>query len=258
MMDERKQHLLNSLAKGIRYDGRKLTELRKISIESDISRSAEGSAKVKFGGTEVLVGVKTAVEKPFPDTPDDGNLMVNAELRPIANPNFEPGPPGEQAIELARVIDRTIREAKAIDTKKLCLKSAEEVWSIMIDVCPINDEGNLLDVGSVGALAALKSAKFPKREDGKIDYLTRTEESLPIIREPLAVTVFKIGSYFIVDPLSEEEQYVDARLTVGVTQDNIVCALQKGGNTPLTQEEVKNMVDIAIEKASEIRKLNFS
>lgn len=255
MIDERKQHLLNSLAKGIRYDGRKLTELRKISIEYDFSRSAEGSAKVKFGGTEVLVGVKTAVEKPFPDTPDDGNLMVNAELRPIANPNFEPGPPGEKAIELARVIDRTIRESKAIDTKKLCIKSAEEVWSIMIDVCPINDEGNLIDVGSVGALAALKSAKFPKREDKKIDYLTRTEESLPMLKEPLAITVFKIGPHFIVDPLSEEEEYVDSRLTVGIMQENIVCALQKGGAQPLTQEEIEKMVNIAIEKAAEIRKL---
>ena len=202
MINERKQHLLNSLAKGVRYDGRKLTELRKIVIESDISRSAEGSARVKFGGTEIIVGIKTAVEKPFPDTPEDGNLMVNAELRPIANPDFEPGPPGEQAIEIARVIDRTIREAKAIDTKKLCIKPAEEVWSVIIDICPINDEGNLLDVGSVGALVALKSTKFPKREDKKIDYLTRTEESLPLLKEPLAITVFKIGPYFIVDPLS--------------------------------------------------------
>ncbi|MEK6857902.1 MAG: exosome complex protein Rrp42 [Nanoarchaeota archaeon] len=255
MINERKQHLLNSLAKGVRYDGRKLTELRKIVIESDISRSAEGSARVKFGGTEIIVGIKTAVEKPFPDTPEDGNLMVNAELRPIANPDFEPGPPGEQAIEIARVIDRTIREAKAIDTKKLCIKPAEEVWSVIIDICPINDEGNLLDVGSVGALAALKSTKFPKREDKKIDYLTRTEESLPLLKEPLAITVFKIGPYFIVDPLSEEEQYVDARLTVGITSENIICALQKGGADSLTQEEIKNMVDIAMEKASEIRKL---
>ena len=255
MINERKQHLLNSLAKGVRYDGRKLTELRKIVIESDISRSAEGSARVKFGGTEIIVGIKTAVEKPFPDTPEDGNLMVNAELRPIANPDFEPGPPGEQAIEIARVIDRTIREAKAIDTKKLCIKPAEEVWSVIIDICPINDEGNLLDVGSVGALVALKSTKFPKREDKKIDYLTRTEESLPLLKEPLAITVFKIGPYFIVDPLSEEEQYVDARLTVGITSENIICALQKGGADSLTQEEIKNMVDIAMEKASEIRKL---
>lgn len=253
-MNERKQHLLRNLAKGIRYDGRRLTDFRPVKIEYDISRSAEGSARVKIGGTELIVGVKTAVEKPFPDTPDEGNLMVNAELRPIANPNFEPGPPGDQAIEIARVIDRAIREAKAIDTKKLCIKEKEEVWSIMIDVCPINDEGNLIDAGSLGAIAALKSAKFPKREDGKIDYLTRTDQSIPVIREPIDVTVYKIGDYLLVDPSSEEEEFTDARLTVGVTQNNTVCALQKGGQKPLAQEEVDKMIKIAIEKSEELRK----
>ncbi len=251
--DERKQHLLNALAKGIRFDGRGLTEVRQVTVETDFTKSAEGSARVRIGKTEVLVGLKMAVEKPYPDTPSQGNLMVNAELRPISNPNFEPGPPGEQAIELARVIDRGIREAKAIDVKKLCIKEVEEVWSVMIDVCPINDEGNLLDAGSIGALAALKNARFPKYENKKINYSERTSQKLPIKREPLAVTVFKIGDYFIVDPLPAEEAFVDARLTIAVTKDNTICALQKGGETPLTTEDIGKMAGIALEIAPQLR-----
>ena len=102
MMDEQKQHTLKYLSKGVRYDGRKPLDYRNVSVEYGITKSAEGSARVKIGETEVIAGVKMSVEKPYPDTPDKGNLMVNAELRPLASPKFETGPPGDQAIEMAR------------------------------------------------------------------------------------------------------------------------------------------------------------
>src|SRR3989304_5382764 len=163
-----RDHIINALAKGMRIDGRSLLEFRPISVEYAFTRSAEGSARVKVGNTEVFVGVKMAIEKPYPDTPDHGNLGVNAELLPLSNPMFEVGPPGNQAIELARVVDRGIREARALDVHKLCITPKEKVWSVMIDVCTINDEGNLLDTSALGALAALKDARFPKVEDGTI------------------------------------------------------------------------------------------
>ena len=34
---------------------------------------------------------KFGVGKPFSDTPDQGSIMVNAELRPMSGPDFEPG-----------------------------------------------------------------------------------------------------------------------------------------------------------------------
>ena len=43
------QHLLTSLTKGIRFDGRKLTDYRQIKIEYGASKTAEGSARVKIG-----------------------------------------------------------------------------------------------------------------------------------------------------------------------------------------------------------------
>ncbi|MBI4919432.1 exosome complex protein Rrp42 [archaeon] len=254
-MNEIKQHLLKALSKGIRYDGRKLTELRPVTVEVNVSRSAEGSSRVHFGDTDLIVGVKMAVEKPYPDTQEEGNLMVNAELRPLSNPAFELGPPGMEAIELARVVDRGIREAHSIDTKKLCIEKGEKVWSVMIDVCSINDDGNLLDAAGIGALAALKDSKFPKFEDDKVNYEERTKEGIPLLSEPIPVTVFKVGDYFLVDPLPAEEKFMDARLTVAVTEDNTICALQKGGETQLSPEDISKMVDISIEKSQELRKL---
>ena len=48
-------------AEGKRFDGRKLTEHRPISIEYNISNKAEGSARVRLGKTEVIVGIKLAI-----------------------------------------------------------------------------------------------------------------------------------------------------------------------------------------------------
>ena len=255
MNEELKSHIIELLDKGTRLDGRGPLEYRKpIKVEYDVSKSAEGSARVIIGETEMITGVKMAIESPYPDTPDKGNLMVGAELSPLANPEFESGPPSIEAIELARVVDRGIRESKAIDVDKLCIEKGEKVWAVMIDLAPINDAGNLFDVSSLSALAAVKSAKFPKMEDGAINYLEKTKDSLPLQKEPISVTVCKIGKHFIVDPVTEEEKVIDARLTAAVGEDGKLYALQKGGETPLTEEEIIQMVDIAVDKTKELRK----
>ena len=256
MNEELKKHIIELLDKGVRLDGRKADEYRKpIKVEYDVSDSAEGSARVQIGETEIITGIKMAVEAPYPDTPDAGIMMVGAELSPLANPEFESGPPSIEAIELARVIDRGIRESKSITTDKLCLEPGEKVWSVMIDMAPINDAGNLFDAGALSAAAALKNTKFPKLEEGnKVNYLEKTNELLPFSKKPISVTVCKIGKHFIVDPTTEEEKVIDARLTVATGDDGKLYALQKGGETPLTVEDIKQMVDIAVEKTKELRK----
>ena len=166
------QSILELAKRGQRLDGRALTEYRQpILITRNISKTAEGSARVQIGDTVIMAGVKLAIEKPYNDTPDEGGIMVNAELTPMSNPNFEPGPPGIDAVELARVIDRGIREAKAIDMKQLCLVPGEKAWFVTIDLITVNVAGNLFDAAGLAALAALKSAFFPvsDHESGVID-----------------------------------------------------------------------------------------
>ena len=255
MNKEIKNHIIELLDKGTRLDGRKPDEYRKpIKVEYDISKSAEGRAKVTIGGTIVLVGVKMSIEKPYPDTPDQGCFMVGAELLPLSNPKFELGPPGIQAIEIARIVDRGIRESKAIDMKKLIIEKGEKAWGVLVDICPLNEEGNLFDAAALATLAALKNTKFPKIEDDKIDYKTKTNKSLPLNKTPLSVTVCKIGKHFIIDPVTEEEKVIDARLTVAAEQDGTICAMQKGEEEPLTTEEINQMIDMAVEKTKELRK----
>lgn len=252
-MNNLKLQIIKGLDESLRFDKRKPLDWRKVEVGYGISKNAEGSARVKFGETEVFAGVKLSIGQPYPDTPDQGALMVDAELSPMSSPEFETGPPDVKAIELARVVDRGIREAKTIDMKKLCIAKGEKCWMVSIDIVTINDAGNLLDASALAALAALKDAKMPVVEDGLIKYGELTEEKLPLTKEPIAVSVLKIGKHLIVDPLIEEEQAFDAKLTV-TTTDGMLCAMQKGGEETLTVEEIEKMVDIGMKKAEEIRK----
>ena len=255
MFKELRSHIIGLLDANTRLDGRKLTEYRKpVKVEYSVVKTAEGSARVMIGETDVMVGVKLEVGEPYPDTPNEGTIIVGAELLPMSNPEFEPGPPGIQAIELARVVDRGIRESKALDFRKLCITPGEKIWMVVIDICPINDAGNLFDASSLAALAALKDTKFPSFNGEKVDYKNKTDEKLELEKEPIAVTVIKIGNKFIVDPDIEEEKVVDARLTVASLEDGTLCALQKGGDFPLTTDEISEMLDIGMEKAKELRK----
>ncbi len=254
MGEERSLTLKRWLDKGIRYDGRKLMDYRQVEVEYGISKSAEGSARVKIGNTEVMAGVKLAVNTPYPDTPDEGCLRVEVLLLPMSNPDFEPGPPSIEAVELSRVVDRGIREAKAIDMKEMCIEPGEKVWDVSIDVAVINDEGNLFDACALAALAALKDTRFPVLEEGMINYKEKTEKKLPLTKEPIAIGVVKIGQHLLVDPLNEEEKMADAKLVVTSIGTDTLCALQKTGSVPLTAQEVEKIVEIGLKKAEMVRK----
>jgi len=254
MYEDLKSHMNEFFRKGIRFDGRKFDEYRKITVETNISKSAEGSARVKIGETDVMAGVKFEIGKPYPDSPNEGTIMVGAELLPMSNPEFEPGPPSIQAVELARVVDRGIRESKVLDFEKLCIKEGEQCWVVTIDIMTINVDGNLFDAAALAAMIALKEARIPKVEDGRVDYHELTKEKLPLSKkDPVSVTVCKIGNTYIVDPTVEEEKVIDSRLTVATTKEGLICAMQKGGVDPLSMEDIDKMVEIASKKCDELR-----
>lgn len=257
VVNVKKKRITELLANGKRVDGRAPTEYRKFEVESGVIERAEGSARVHLGKTDVIVGVKVDTGKPFPDMPDKGVLTVNAELVPLASPAFEPGPPGEEAVELARVVDRGIRESKAINLEKLCVESGKLVFVVFIDVYVLNHDGNLIDASAIAALAALINTKMFKYavEEGEI-MKKPGYTPLPVVNYPVAVTLAKIGNKIILDPGIDEEEVMDARLTITMDKDGHICAMQKGGGSGFfTKEEIIEAVKIASEKTLELRKI---
>jgi len=243
------------IEKGKRLDERGLLDYRDIKLEQGLIEKAEGSARILLGKTEVLVGVKVETGEPFPDTPNEGVQTVNAELVPLASPNFEPGPPDENSIELARIVDRGIRESKAIDTEKLCIEPGKQVFVVFIDVYVLNHDGNLIDAAAFAAMAALMNTKMPNYEikDGELK-IKQGYTPLPLKSHPITVTVCKIGNTLIIDPGLEEEQVMDARLTMAINDQGNICAIQKGGSGFFTPQQILEASKIAQQKAAEMRK----
>ena len=252
----RQKQIAQLMSTGKRLDEREFEKYREIKLEMGVIEKAEGSARILLGKTEVLVGAKIGVGNPFPDTPDKGVLTVNAELVPLASPMFEPGPPRENAIELARVVDRGIRESNAIDLEKLCLVPSKTVLVVFVDLYVLNHDGNLIDASAIAALAALLNAKMSKYEieDGEVKVKPGYIQ-LPIQNYPIAVTSAEIDGKLIIDPSLEEEMVMDARLTITFEKDGKICAIQKGGTGQFTREQIVDVVKIAERKSSEIRKL---
>lgn len=252
--------LINEIAmRGKRIDNRAFDAYRDVTIETNVVTSAEGSARVRLGETEIIAGIKMEIGTPYPDTQDEGVLSCAAELVPLASPEFESGRPGEEAIELGRVVDRAIRESKCLDTKKLCLKAEEAVWMIYIDMDVINDAGNLIDAACLAATAALASVKMPKvvkeGEKYSVDYKVH-EGRLPMNGIPISTTFVKIGQAIMVDPNLVEIKAMGARLTVGTIDKNgelKLCSMQKGGERGLKIEEVDKIIDLAVAKGDELR-----
>ncbi len=249
------QHVLKYFENNVRYDNRGLTDYRDISYDLDVVKTAEGSASVKFGQTQVIAGVKLSIDEPYPDTPNKGNLMVEVSLSPLASENYLPGPPDMDAVEFSRVVDRGLREAPALDFEKLCIEEGEAVWNVSIDIVVINDDGNLIDVAGFAAMLALLNARFPKVVDGKVDYHELTDKKLPIKHLVIPTTIFKIDKYFFIDPISEEFELSEARLTLTRRDDGKICAIQKGGNFPLKKEDIVQMLAISKEKFQYLLKI---
>ncbi|MGQ4870672.1 MAG: exosome complex protein Rrp42 [Candidatus Thorarchaeota archaeon] len=255
-----RKYIQDLLSKGERVDGRAFDEYRDIEIEVGVvAAKSEGSAIARIGDTRVIAGVKVLVGEPYPDTPDEGVTMVTAEMAPIASPLFEVGPPKEDAIELARVVDRGVRESETVDVKGLVIEPGKKVYMVFCDLYTLEYDGNLIDACSLAANAALLNTRFPemKLED---DELVQTGRELEIPIKNLAVecTVSKIGEHLVIDPVLKEEMVQDCRLTMAVDTDNHFTAMQKGGGSgPISMAQIEHAMDMALEKAEDLRKLIY-
>lgn len=251
----KRTQILELLEQGKRVDGRAFDEAREIKIETNAIPKANGSARVFLGDTEVICGVKIQPDRPFPDTGDKGLFICTAELLPLSHPTVETGPPQPPVIELARVVDRGIRESHMVDVSQLVIEKNKSVIGVFADNVVVDYDGNLFDACSYAATAALLTSKTPKwnwTDDSPV--LADGEETpLPITTIPVSVTMGKIGDYIIVDPNGDEWESMDARVTITTDSDGNICALQKGGSDGFTQDEINQCGEISVKVGAKIR-----
>lgn len=251
----KKTQIIELLEAGKRSDGRAFDEHRKISIETNAIPKANGSARVRLGDTEVVCGVKIQPDRPFPDTGDRGLFICTAELLPLSHPTVETGPPQPPVIELARVVDRGIRESHMVDVSELVIEKDKSVIGVFADNVVVDYDGNLFDACSYATTAALLTSSTPKWDwiDEKPSLVEGKQSPLPISTIPVSVTMAKIGDHIIVDPNGDEWDIMDARITITSDSDGNICALQKGGSDGFTQDEINRCGDISVKAGAKIR-----
>lgn len=249
-----KEKIFDLINHKTRIDERSFDEYRNISIKTDYISKAEGSAMVSIGSTTVIAGVKASVASPFSNSPDEGIIITNAELLAIASRKFEYGPPNKFAIEISRVIDRTIRESPLIDLKQLSIVDNQQCWKLNIDIYLLDFDGNIMDAACLAAVCALLTAKIPstKTINGEVTIDEENLIKLPIKNKSILCSIIKINNQLLADPLSIEESLMDASLSIGFREDGSICALQKCGLDTLTVAEVRNSVNIAYNKSKEL------
>lgn len=253
------KQLKELLERGERADGRDFLSYRKITIEPKIFKKAEGSAYVEIGDTCIAAGVKFDIGTPFPDTPNEGVIMTEGEILPIASFDVEPGPPSDEEIELSRVVDRGIRESKMIDLSKLVVAPKEKVIKVYLDFSVISNSGNLIDAANLAVVAALSTAVCPDirelNESPSATIYDVSQVPLPIRDCPIAITTYDLGGNLLVDPTAEEELLMNARLTITHTKDDLICAMQKGEAGAITSDYIFKALEVAKDKSKELREI---
>lgn len=251
----KKKRVAELLDAGERIDGRAFDQVRNLKIETNAIPKANGSARVHLGDTDVLCGVKIQPDRPFPDTGDRGVFICTAEMLPLSHPTVETGPPNERVIELARVVDRGIRESHMVDVSQLVIKRDVSVVGVFADNTVIDYDGNLFDACSYAATAAIRTAVSPTWEYGESGpvVVEGQPSKVPVSTTPASVTMAKIGRHIIVDPNADEWDCMDARITITSDSDGNICALQKGGTGGFTADEIIECGATAVRVGRQVR-----
>lgn len=251
-----------------RNDGRKRDEYRPLEVQLGVLAQATGSARVRLGETDVIVGVKAEIGSPDPDRPDCGRLNFAVECSPVASPAFRGRGGDELSGELARALERSMYPGPSgrgggLDLSALSIVSGKTCWVVYVDVLLLNIGGNLHDAAAAATKAALADARIPRVEvvpgedptdepDYEVDDDPAQAQRLDTSGLPLCVTVSQIGPHCVVDLTAEEELCSSASLQVAINSSGAVCGLTKRRQQGVDPSVLLEMVEVAQRAAARL------
>jgi len=270
-----KGFVLEALRAGIRVDGRNLYDFRDLEIAFSLDDTA---AEVCLGETRVLAVVKGDLVAPYPDRASEGSVQFHVDFNPMASPaleSYDQARPvqSELSAQISRLVERSLKTARAIDLESLCILTGRKVWSLRVDIRVLDHGGNLFDACILAAVAALMSFRRPVVSVGAATSSGQTEIVVhpPDVKEPLplnlhflpiptTVAVFgpatmdagaaagestistpqgggdspALVSQLLVDPSLREESTMDGALTIVMTSNEDVCMIHTSRGTVLS------------------------
>lgn len=203
------------------------------------------------------------LDQPMGGRPSEGTIKFNVDIARAQYSklfkNKDPVRVNHYMIELGRFIERSFRESKAIDLESLCVQAGRRVWHLQVDLKILNDDGNIPDVLGYAALGVLRVYRRPDVSidssvpGGLVVHSLDDREGVPLTLHhfPVCLTFasFDEGDVIVVDPSSLEESTCDGRLTISVTPQGELCAVQKAQGYGMSQADVMQCIQAGIELA---------
>lgn len=249
---EIKKEYLRGLAKrGKRISGREPCQCREMEMEVGIIETADGSARVRLGDTDVLVTVMAVPGDPLPETPDKGRIVVTCKLLGTASTDYQKDPPCEEAVELAEVVRRGIVNSDAVELGSLCIEAGAKVWVLHVNIDVLDHCGNLFDAAGAGALCALGNTVVPASRK----YEECDDFGLNVIHRPIHATFVKMDGGLFLDPDIDEERGCMGMLVITTDEDGELRTMQKLRGGRVTREEIEEAIEAAVERGREVRRL---
>lgn len=254
-----KHFIQGGIAQDLRSDGRKRLTFRPISVETGVIPQANGSARVKLGGTDVLACVKAELGKPNNLYPDKGKVFINVDCSPTAAPIFEGRGGEELSAELSAALQRCFLGGKSgagagINLSSLTVVEGKVCWDLYIDGLIVSSDGNLLDALGAAIKAALTNTGIPKvnvdvgasgDEEPEVDISDEEFLQFDTSGVPVIITLTKVGRHYIADATCEEESQMSSALSVSVDRHGHICGLTKRGGAGLDPSVVLDMISVA-------------
>lgn len=270
-----------------RADGRTPADTRELRVTY---ARAEGraTAEIQLGKTRVLTVVTSELTPPYPDRPAEGFLNLNVEYSPMATLGIDNARTNPTLVEVDRVIERCLRQSRALDTEALCVIAGSKVWSLRCDVRILDDAGNVVDAACLATVAALMHFRLPEvtvltggsdersnssANDGKSSVgrvregkglghasvvvhhsFEKEPSALPIHHVPICVTFVLFNTspiVSVIDPTEREELVMGGRVTFSINVHREVCAMQKIGGLALAPTSLTRLAEIAMEKVGD-------
>ena len=224
-----------------RLDGRKLDQLRPISIEMGYQAFAEGSALIRMGMTHVLCSVSVEDKVPsFLDGTGQGWVTAEYSMLPRSTNTRTPrqNKTGGRAQEIQRLIGRSLRAVTDLD--------ALGSRTLSVDCDVIQADGGTRTASITGAYIALYQALASLVDEGKL-------ESVPLKSAVAATSAGVIDGEVFLDLCYEEDHTADVDFNVVMTEDHELVEIQGTSEGELmSREYLEQLLSITSKGISEL------
>ncbi len=212
---------------GIRSDGRKVNETRKVTIKAGVLKNASGSAYIEFGGNKILAGVfgPRDVHPKHMSNPDTGILRVRYHMEPFSVGERKNPAPSRREIEISKVITEALRPAVMLE------KFPRTALDVYLEV--LQADGGTRCAALDAASVAIADAGIPMRD------------------LVCACAAGKAADTIILDVNNEEDQAGQADMPIGYMPSlGKITLLQLDG--VLTTDEYKKCIELGLEGCKQV------